>query len=397
MELLREKSDRIISNVSTEFKRYLFGEINWNDRLIIIKGARGTGKTTILLQHIKLELNEDSDQVLYVSLDDMYFVNHSLSDFVREFALMDGKFLFLDEVHKYKNWAKELKNIYDFYPEVNVVATGSSALEIFKSEVDLSRRASVYALQEMSLREYLKLNYAHDFPVLSIKEILSGHKEIAVSINSQIKPIKYFSKFLLHGAYPFFMGETNKFQEKLAIIINTVIENDLPAIEKISYETVVKLKKLLLLIATAAPFKPNVSELSQKTGTSRDQLLKYLNLLERAAMISMLRHKGIATSMLTKPEKVYLSNTNLFYALDQRVNIGSIRETFFQQQLRVKHQLSYTPKGDFLVDNTYSFEVGGPDKTNKQISGVENAYIAADGIEYGFKNKIPLWLFGFLY
>ena len=397
MELLREKSDRIISNVKTGFRRYLFNEIDWGDRLIIIKGARGTGKTTMLLQHIKINLGEIRDQVLYVSLDDMYFVNHTLSEFVRDFTLMDGKILFLDEVHKYKSWAKELKNIYDFYPEIKVVATGSSALEIYKSEVDLSRRASVYDLKEMSLREYLRLMYKYDFPVLTIEEILAGNNEIAESINSQIKPIKYFTEYLSQGAYPFILEETGKFREKLSAIINIVIENDLPAIEKITYESVIKLKKLLLLIATSAPFKPNISGLSQKVGTSRDQLLKYLHLLERASMISMLKHRGTATSMLTKPEKVYLSNTSLFYALDQRVNIGSVRETFFQQQLRVKHQLSYTPRGDFLVDNKYVFEIGSKDKTNKQIAGMENAYIAADGIEYGFKNKIPLWMFGFLY
>ena len=397
MELIREKSNRIISNVKTGFRRYLFNEIDWGDRLIIIKGARGTGKTTMLLQHIKIELDEISDQVLYVSLDDLYFVNHTLSGFVRDFTLLDGKILFLDEVHKYKNWAKELKNIYDFYPEIKVVATGSSALEIHKSEVDLSRRASVYDLKEMSLREYLRLMYEYDFPVLTIEEILAGHNEIAKSINSQIKPIKYFTEYLRQGAYPFILEETGKFREKLSAIINTVIEGDLPAIEKISYETVIKIKKLLMFIATSAPFKPNVSELSQKVMTSRDQLLKYLHLLERASMISMLKHQGIATSMLTKPEKVYLSNTNLFYPLDQRANIGSVRETFFQQQLRVQHHLSYTPRGDFLVDNKYVFEIGGKDKTNKQIAGIENAYIAADGIEYGFKNKIPLWMFGFLY
>jgi predicted AAA+ superfamily ATPase len=396
MEILFEKSNKVISAVNTRFKRYLYDEIDWNDRLIIIRGGRGVGKTTMILQHIKDELKE-TENILYISMDDLYFLENTLSGLARQFAQTGGKHLFIDEVHKYKNWSAELKNIYDFYPEIKVVVTGSSALEILKSKADLSRRASVYHLNEMSLREYISLIHKIELPKLQLEKILTSHHEYAKSINQQIKPIKYYNEFIRRGAYPFINDEGAKFGDKLISIITAVIENDLPAVENITYESIIKLKKLLYFIATSAPFKPNISELSQKIATSRDQLLRYLDLLERSSMIKMLRYQGIATSMLTKPEKIYLNNTMLMHVLDERVNAGAERETFFFQQLRLKHKVNYTKQGDFLVDGKYIFEIGGTGKTGKQIAGLEKAFIAADGIEYGLKNKIPLWMFGFLY
>lgn len=396
MERLRQKSARIINSINQRFKRYLFNDIDWNSRLIIIKGARGVGKTTLILQYLK-ESFGIAPEALYVSLDDMYFTQTTLSELVDKFATNGGKYLFIDEIHKYRNWSKELKNIYDFYPELKLIATGSSSLEIYKGEADLSRRATAYNLHEMSFREYLNLMYQMNLKEISLTEILNKHDKFESEINSKIKPIKYFNEYIQLGTYPFIADDKANFYEKLETIINLILESDIPATIKISFETITKIKKLLYLIATSSPFKPNISELSKKINTSRDQLLNYLSVLNKAGLIKLLRYSGIATSILTKPEKIYLNNSVLMFALDNRTNKGTLRETFFLNQLSVKHKVNYPKQGDFLIDDKYIFEVGGKNKTQKQIAGIKNAYIAADDIEYGYNNKIPLWLFGFLY
>ena len=396
MEKLYNKSVRVINNLKQKQRRYLYNDIDWNSRLIIITGARGVGKTTLMLQYIKENFGV-STEALYVSLDDIYFANTKLSEMVEDFIIKGGKYLFVDEVHKYPDWSKELKNIYDFYSELKIVATGSSTLEIYKGEADLSRRATSYHLHELSMREYMILMHKFNLPVFPFKEIINNHNKLATEINSKFMPVKYFNEYIKKGVYPFIVEDNAKFFEKLEIIINLVIENDIPATSKISYETIIKIKNLLSMVSTSAPFKPNISELSKKTGTSRDQLIKYLNLVEKAGLIKSLRYSGIATSMLTKPEKIYMGNTSLMYALDNRVNPGTLRETFFVNQLSAMHKVSYTKNGDFLIDDKYTFEIGGKNKTQKQIAGIKNSYIAADNIEYGYKNKIPLWLFGFLY
>jgi len=396
MELLRQKSARIVNSVNQRFKRYLFNRIDWKSRLIIIKGSRGVGKTTLILQYLQENFGI-TPEALYVSLDDMYFTNNSLSELADSFVANGGKYLFIDEIHKYRNWSKELKNIYDFYPELKLIATGSSSLEIYKGEADLSRRATVYNLHEMSFREYLNLMYQMDLKEFSLTEVLNKHNEFESEINSKIKPIKYFNEYVQQGAYPFIVDDKAKFYEKLEVIINLILESDIPATTRISFETITKIKKLLYFIATSSPFKPNISELSKKINTSRDQLLNYLSILNKAGLIKLLRYSGIATSILTKPEKIYLSNTVLMFALDNRTNKGTLRETFFFNQLSAEHKVSYPKQGDFLIDDKYLFEVGGKNKTQKQIAGIKNAFVAADDIEYGFNNKIPLWLFGFLY
>jgi len=396
MEKLYKKSTRVINNLNQKFKRYLYNDIDWNSRLIIITGARGVGKTTLLLQYMKENFGI-LPEALYVSLDDIYFAKTALSEMAEDFTINGGKYLFIDELHKYSNWSQDIKNIYDFYPELKVVATGSSALEIYKGKADLSRRATLYHLHELSFREYMILMHKIYLPVFSFEEILKNHNRLAVEINNKFKPVKYFNEYIKNGVYPFIVEDNAKFFEKLEMIINLIIENDIPATTKISYETIVKIKNLLSLVSISSPFKPNISELSRKIGTSRDQLIKYLNLIEKAGLIKSLRYSGKATSFLTKPEKVYLSNTSLMYALDNRINPGTLRETFFINQLSAKHKVSYPKKGDFLIDDNYNFEVGGKNKTRKQIAGIKDSYIAADNIEYGYKNKIPLWLFGFLY
>jgi predicted AAA+ superfamily ATPase len=397
MDELINISTKKIENTNLGFKRFLIDKINWKRRLIGIKGARGTGKTTLLLQHIKENFGT-SDEVLYVSLDSIYFTKNKLVHLADAFAKSGGKYLFLDEVHKYPNWSREIKNIYDDYPELNVVFTGSSILEIDKSEADLSRRSVIYELPVLSIREYVALKQGIDIEVYTLSDILKDHKEIASVINKKIKPIKEFNIYNQFGAFPFFIETGLEYPSHIERIINLILETDLPAIITIDYNSIVKLKQLLLVISESVPFQPNISKLSSKIGVTRDTLIKYLVYLEKANLVSLLRSNSKGISKMAKPEKIFLDNSNLLYALQpNRVNTGTIRETFFQNQLSVQHKVELPKSGDFIVDDKYIFEIGGKDKTRKQIIDFQNAYIVADNIEYGFKNKIPIWLFGFLY
>lgn len=397
MQRLKRISDIRIKRISLSFKRYLFSEINWNDRLIGISGARGTGKTTMLLQQLKQKaLN--SDEAIFVSLDDIYFANNHLVYFAEDFVSHGGKFLFIDEIHKYPNWSQELKNIYDNLPELRIVFTSSSALDIFRGKYDLSRRALVYTLKGLSFREYIEFSHKIIIKPLSLDEILNSSFDYIYKINKIEKPLKLFGKYLQYGYYPFFIESGTSYAIKILETINTVLESDLPNIFNIDRSSVIKLKKFVYLLASMFPFKPNILKLSEKLEVTRPTLLRFLELLDRANIISLLTADTYGINYLVKPEKIFLENTNLMYAFEpDRINIGTLRETFFFNQLNVKHKLSYPKQGDFLVDNKYLFEIGGKNKTNKQIAGIKNAYIAADNIEYRYENKIPLWLFGFLY
>ncbi|WP_462280087.1 ATP-binding protein, partial [Salinivirga cyanobacteriivorans] len=358
METLRKKYIRLLNATDTRFKRYLYNKIDWNSRLIILKGQRGVGKSTLILQFIKENFNNFTES-LYVTLDDIYFAKNSLSSLVEEFTQLGGKYLFIDEVHRYKNWSVELKNIYDFYPELKIVATGSSALEINRAKADLSRRASVYHLHELSLREYQNLIYGTDMPSFLLSDILDKHEQVSMEINDKIKPIKIFREYVAQGAYPFVREKDVLFYSKLKDIVNIIIENDLPAVENISYETTYKLKKLLMIITDSVPFTINVTELSRKLSTSRDMLLKYIYLLSASGLINTLSRQGKSTSALRKPDKIYINNTTLMYGLNEAPNRGTLRETFFLNQLSAQHHITYPKKGDFLVDGKYLFEVGG--------------------------------------
>jgi len=395
MEKLTDKSERILRSVSLSFSRYLLDDIDWNERLIAIRGARGTGKTTLLLQHIKKNKIKNA---LYVSLDDLYFTNHTLTELADYFVLMGGRYLCLDEVHKYPGWSKEIKNLYDSYPDLFIVFSSSSALQIDKGEADLSRRAVKYTLHELSFREYLCMVNKTEFDVFTLNEIIQNHKKIASDISRKIVPVKLFHEYLQFGCYPFIQEGKNNYLNKIRWSVGHTVETDLPAIEKITYETVVKLKRLLMVVSDSVPFKPNITDLSQKIGTSRDQLLKYLWLLNNAGLFQLLKQNTLPTGYLTKPEKIYLNNTSLFYALcDKTPEIGALRETFFMNQVSNRHVLQYSGKADFFVERKYLFEVGGANKTNKQIKNIKNSFVVSDNIETGYANHIPLWLFGFLY
>ncbi|MCF8367490.1 MAG: AAA family ATPase [Bacteroidales bacterium] len=398
MQNLINYSSARINSVSTKFVRYLTKEIEWDDRLIGITGARGTGKTTLMLQHIKNTFGASGD-TLYVSLDDYYFTQHRLFDLAEKFYMNGGLHLFVDEVHKYPSWSIDIKNIYDIFPELKIVFSGSSALQLHKATGDLSRRAAMYHLHELSFREYLNLTLKTNFESILISDILSNHQKLAGDIVKNIRITALFKNYLQNGAYPFFIEAKGQYYDRLINTVNTIIENDLPAIENINYQSVHKLRKLISLIADSVPFKINISELSRKSGLSRDVLLRLLALLDNASLITNIRQKGAPTGHLTKPDKIYLNNTALLFAINtnQQVSSGTIRETFFMNQLIQKHKLLSVKKGDFLVDNKYTFEIGGRNKTNEQIAGLNNAFVVADDIEFGYKNTIPLWMFGFLY
>ena len=398
MDKIIQQFQSRLKSVDLSFKRYLWNEIDWKNRLIAITGARGVGKTTMLLQYIKVNFKTNNENVLYVSLDNLYFSKTTLSDFADEFVKRDGKFLFLDEVHKYPNWSVEIKNIYDNYPELSIVFTGSSALDILKGKADLSRRIVTYKMNGLSFREFLEFKYHIAFPVYALKDLTVNGVEISNVINSTIKPIKFFEEYLKTGYYPYFIEDEKNYYLRIEQTINQIIETDLLTIEHIDFTAINNLRKLLIVIAEIVPFKPNIVKLSKQIGINRDTLLKYLHWLARAELLLLLETDTYGISKLNKPEKVYLNNPNLVYALTESVpNIGTLRETFFYNQLKVRHNVRYTDKGDFSIDNSFVFEIGGKNKTNKQIAGIENAFIAADNIEYAYKNTLPVWMFGFLY
>ena len=387
-----------LNRVSTDFKRYLYTEIHWQNRLIAIVGSRGTGKTTLLLQHIKLSYPNISGEVLYASLDNLWFSTHSLIYLADEFAKQGGKALYLDEVHNYMGWSREIKNIYDSYPDMKIVFTGSSLLEVYKGEADLSRRVIMYHLYGLSFREFIDYEYGEKFTEVSFEHILLNHTSLAQSINNRIKPLVAFGEYLRYGYFPYYKEDKEMYPLRLLSTLNTIIEQDLPAIERIDYYSVVKIKRLFAVLASLVPYTPNVSQLSNDIGITRISLMNYLYYLSKAEAILLLTKVTTGIKQLTKPDKVYLGNTNYAYALaGTDTNIGSVRESFFMNQVRVRNDIQFGNEVDFLVSEKYWIEIGGKNKTKKQLSGLENAYTAVDNIEFGYGNQIPLWLFGFTY
>lgn len=396
MEELKFEFQQKIATLSIEFQRYLINEIDLNNRLIAVKGARGSGKTTLLLQLAKRKLNLEN--TLYVSLDHIYFFENKLYNLAKEFSNNGGMHLLLDEVHKYPNWSREIKLIYDNFPTLNVIFTSSSMLEIYKAESDLSRRAVSYNLKELSFREFIALDLELELPKFSFEEILENHNQIASNLLSLIKPLQLFSKYLKIGAYPYFKENEANYNQKLLNTINLIIEIDVNAVEDLNYETLVKLKKLLISIATSAPFTPNITKLSEKVGVSRNTLIQAIKILDRAGLVNELYKNTTGIGVLTKPEKLFLNNTNLMYVLaKENINIGNVRETFFLNQFKNFKEINLSPESDFIIDKKYTFEIGGKNKTKKQIAQLDNAFVAKDNIEIGFGNNIPVWLFGFMY
>lgn len=397
MESLYKFYRKRIDSEKSYYLRYLHNDIDWEERMIGIIGARGAGKTTLMFLHIR-EAFADKNKALYVSLDNLWFSNHTLSELCDHFCAFGGTHIFIDEIHRYPNWAIELKNIYDNYPELHIVFTGSSILEIYKSDADLSRRAMKHELHGLSFREYLALENVLDIKPLSLEEILKDHTNIASDISSKVKIPPLFKAYLEHGYYPFYRESIKNYFSKLQNVVNTVIEIDLPSIEKIDYNGVYNIKKLLMILASLVPYTPNIEKLSNEMNLNRASTLKYLTYLNKAELINVLLPSNKGMSMLTKPEKIYLNNTNLLYALTgTHVDEGNVRETFFMNQLMVGHKISVAKMGDFFIDGKYTVEVGGRNKSYNQIKDMADSFVVSDNIEIGWGNKIPLWLFGLCY
>ncbi|WP_377912897.1 ATP-binding protein [Algoriphagus aquatilis] len=397
MDSLYQKFYKKIELVSLDFKRNLMEQIQWDARLIGIKGARGVGKTTLLLQYIKenLPINEST---LYVSLDNIWFGENKLSTLTEDFVKRGGKYLFLDEVHKYPNWSQELKNIYDDYPELKVVFTGSSLLEILNARADLSRRAVVYTLQGLSYREYLHLKSGVQLPKVELEDLVQNHVQLSIEINRTLKPLQYFEEYLKTGYFPYFQEVPSLYYHRIEEVINMTLEVELPLLRKVEVSYVSKLKQLLQIISESVPFIPNVSKLSERIGVNRNTFTTYLFFLQEANLTRNIYKDASGITLLQKPDKIYLENTNFQYALaPKNTEKGSIRETFLVNQLSYQYQVEYVDQGDFLIDQTYTLEVGGSGKTKKQIQRIPNSFIVSDDLEYGTGTKIPLWMFGFLY
>jgi len=395
-EILRIYNRRL-QGTPEGFKRYLIDKIDWRDNLIAIKGAKGTGKTTMLLQHIK-ESFTDKDKALYLSLDNLWFETHSINDLIEYHYTHGGTHLFLDEVHYFPNWKKLIKNINDDYPGLHVVYTGSSMLKIDSGVADLSRRQLPYTLHGMSFREYLLYEGLAEIEPITLDFLLSNHHRIAEDILSNgMKILPLFGDYLRHGYYPFYKSVYSGFEIRLQQVVNHVLENDYPIIEGVEQSTIRKTKKMFMILAEQVPQTPNMSNLYNELETDRNQGLKMLYALEKAGLMALLSDKPKQIDKLSRPEKIFMDNSNLMYAYATNPNIGTVRETFFLSQLAVDHSVTYPAKGDFLVDGKYLFEVGGRKKSFEQIKDVDDSYMAVDDTEIGHHNRIPLWMFGLLY
>jgi predicted AAA+ superfamily ATPase len=389
MKTLYQKFEILLQNTTTGFKRYLYDEISWESKMIGIIGPRGVGKTTMILQYIKENLG--NKRALYVSADDMYFGENRLVDLADSFYKNAGEYLFIDEIHKYTDWSRELKNIYDSYPDMKVVFTGSSVLDILKGSADLSRRALIYKLQGLSFREYLNFFHNHKIESFSLEEIINGE----INLTNIKHPLPLFNDYLQRGYYPF--GIENELNLRLGQIVVQTLETDIPQYANMNVSTSRKLKRLLSIISESVPFKPNLSKISGIINVSRNSLDDYFSYMEKAGLISQLRNETTGIRNLGKVEKIYLDNTNLIFSLaGEKSNIGNIRETFFLNQMRVRNEVISSKNADFVIED-YTFEVGGKSKQQKQIEKDGKSYIVKDDIEFGYMNIIPLWSLGLNY
>ncbi len=372
-------------------------EIHWENRLIAIRGAKGVGKTTLMLQYLKMH-DCDFKTSLYVSLDSSYFTQHTLEEFVERFYSLGGKLLFVDEVHKYPGWSQELKNIYDEYPDMKVVFSGSSLLHILNGEADLSRRCVPYDMQGLSFREYLHLKHGLEFPKIALETLLQNPNEMCKRVNDVCRPLSYFDDYLRMGYYPYFLEGSEDYYVKVENVIDFILGVELPLLRGVDVGNVRKLKSLLTVIASNVPMQLDMTKLSSMAEISRTTLLAYLAYLSDAKLLNLLYAGDRSMKKLQKPCKIFLENPNLMEVLAlQTTNVGNLRESFLVGQLAYQHEVEYPQKGDLLIDGLYTIEIGGKSKEGKQIANVERAYIASDDIEYAFGNKIPLWVFGFLY
>jgi len=394
MQELIAISNRRVAATDLAHTRFLLNDIDRTQRLIVLLGHRGAGKTTLLLQM----MGQVDRPAIYISLDNIYFEGNRLVNTINQLYEVGYRDFFLDEVHRYPHWSADLKQLYDSFPDIHLIVTGSSILEVSQGQADLSRRASLYHLPGLSLREYLKFSDNGTWDAIPLQDILDGHATLSGEIADRTDILRHFREYLHHGHYPFFLEGTGAYTAKLREAAGLVIDLDIQAHEQLNYTTVRNLRKLLYIISRSVPFKPNISKLAEDLSVSRNTLLMMLELMHRANLIALLRSQTQGISFLQKPEKIYLHNPNLMYAFAEgEPGIGNLREAFFLNQLSAKHRVTYSKWADFTIDDRFTFEIGGPSKTPQQIRGVPQSFLAVDGITHGSGNRIPLWLFGFLY
>jgi len=395
LEKLFEKSNQILKLQNYTYKRYFYHTIDFNDKMLGILGSRGVGKTTVIIQYLN-SLELPKSKKLYFSADSIITSSLSLYDIANEFSKSGGKVIAIDEIHKYKDFEKELKEIYDFL-DLKVIFSGSGALQLEYKKADLSRRAVLYRVKGLSFREFLELKLNKKFERYTLDAILQNHIDIADSISTIIKPFEHFKEYLQYGYFPYYFENKQTYSLKLEESINTVIESDLPIIFNIEPLNIQRLKQLVSLICTSKPYELNITNLSKKIGINRNTLYQYIYYLSMGNIFMALKAKAKGDTIFSKPQKLYLNNPNLSFSYCQSNEIGTLREQFFLNMLSQNHTVLYPKMGDFMVDEKYTFEIGGKNKSFEQIKNIENSFVVADDIEIGFKNKIPLWLFGFLY
>ena len=400
MESLIRRHLNRMQTVTLSFIRGIMDEIDWGERLILVKGQKGVGKTTLMTQRILQVFGPtNTSDVLYASLDNIYFSTHRLLDFIELFHAQGGRWLFLDEVHKYKGWSLEIKNAYDEFTDMHFVLSGSSLMNLNDGQADLSRRCIPYSMPGLSFREYLAMFHGKTFQPKTLSEVLTNGNQICAEVNTQLHPLPLFSVYLQNGHYPFLKEGQNNYYVRIENIIDTVLNVELPQLRGLDIANIRKIKALLAILATNVPFSVDTVKLSSMAELSRTTLLQYLQYLSEARLLNLLYADTTNVKKMQKPDKIYLENTSLLHALSMtHVNEGTERETFFVNQLSHKHVVEYSKgSADFTVDHQYTIEVGGRSKDGKQIAGIQNSFIASDGEEFVIGNKIPLWLFGFLY
>jgi len=389
---------RILKGLKTEYKRYFFDRVDFSSQMIAVVGSRGVGKTTFLLQYLKdLKAEYPAHKSLYFSYDYPTNVDIKLYELAEEFAKVGGKYLLLDEIHKYKNFALDLKAIYDFYPDMKVVFTGSCASSIYNSQADLSRRAVLYHMNGLSYREFLEFTLDKKLPWYTLEEICADSVSIVDDLSDLFVPLEYFSEYLKYGYYPFYFSDKDNYLKQLTAVVNLTIDVDLVMLGYIKPNFAIKLKKLLNVICYSKPFELNITKVSANIEVSRNTLYAYLEHLTKGDLLTVVADHKKGLTALSKPEKLYLNNTNLSYALCEEPEIGTIREGFFANQLKESHKVTTSKHGDFIVDGKYIFEIGGENKGFKQIKDLDNSYVVQDTDSTEDSRKIPLWLFGFLY
>ena len=401
MDKLFERHDEYISTVSADFVRGFINKIDWSIRLIAIKGPKGVGKSTLMQQYIKLNFAPDDRHVLYCSADTNYFTTHTLVDTADQFCKLGGRHLFIDEIHKYKNWSREIKEIYDLHRDLHIVISGSSLLQINDGQTDLSRRLTEYLMPGLSFREYLGMEAGVHIDSITLNDLLSSPNKFCTEVKKLCHPLEHFGDYLKAGYYPFYFENKNIYQSRIESVINYIIDTELTQFRGLEVGNSRNIKALLQILAQIVPYEVDISKLSRTIGIQRPTTLKYLKHLEEAALIRRLFTQLDTISDLQKPDKILLDNSNLLYTLsDTPPEIGTVRETFFCNQLHsAEHRVEYggIKTGDFRIDRNLIVEVGGPDKSYKQVQGETNAFLAIDDIDSATTRRIPLWAFGFLY